>query len=260
MNEGFLRAAVEVVTLARGASLAVPVQDIDQWQKADQSVVTAADLAVEQLLRAELTKRFPDHGLQGEEFPDERPEARYQWRMDPIDGTLSFSRGIPLWGTILGLFHDGQPLVGVIDHPGLGTTFHAARGVGAFCGDRRLALTDLADDDAVVADMLAVADRAQFVKVGRADVYDRVCAAHPRVRTYPDCFGHTLAASGAVAAIVDYGLRSWDLAASQVLIEEAGGRYEVVASHAMADGGTTYDVVCGRPRAVTWVLERLAHA
>ena len=83
-------------------------------------------------------------------------------------------------------------------------------------------------------------------------------ARHPRVRTYPDGFGHTLVAEGSVGAMVDFGLRFWDLAATQVLIEEAGGRYEVVGEHPAIDGPPLYDVVFGKPAVVRWVLDALA--
>lgn len=99
----------------------------ETWKKADQSFVTEVDLAVEQRLREELTSRFPAHNILGEELAQLDQGSEFQWIIDPIDGTLSFTRNIPLFGTILGLFHRGQPLIGLIDHPALGLTYSADR-------------------------------------------------------------------------------------------------------------------------------------
>jgi fructose-1,6-bisphosphatase/inositol monophosphatase family enzyme len=90
------------------------------------------------------------------------------------------------------------------------------------------------------------------VECGRARAFDRLMRLHPRVRGYTDCLGHTLAAEGAVGAMVDYGLKRWDLAATQVLIEEAGGRYECLY-RSRRNGQELFGIVCGKPRVVAWV-------
>lgn len=220
--------------------------------KSDKSPVTDADLAVERFLRRELSRRFPDHGILGEEFPERNPGAEYQWILDPIDGTLSFTRGIPLFGTLIALQRRGQPLVGVIDHPALGERCWAAAGLGAFRNGRRVILKDLPPGARVEREVLAACDRAQFSRVGREKVFDRLSRSLPHLRVYSDCFGHTLAMSGAVGAMVDYGIKIWDIAASQVIIPEAGGRFEIVERL-----GEAYNTVLGKPRAVSWLLKRL---
>ena len=111
--------------------------------KADASYVTNADLAVERTLRALIGRRFPAHGIVGEEFPPVNAGAAFQWILDPIDGTLSFTHGIPYFGTIIALHHDGIPIVGVIDHPALGLCYSAGLGLGAWCNGRRLHVRDV---------------------------------------------------------------------------------------------------------------------
>jgi histidinol-phosphatase len=253
-----LVAARAVIATARQVTLAHQANGFKAWTKADASVVTDADLAVESSIRDSLAERFPDHGVQGEEFPAVNPEADFQWITDPIDGTISFSRGIPLYGTILGLYYRGEPVVGVIDHPGLDRCYSAAAGLGAFCDERRLALRDLGPDDAVEGEVIGTGDRSQFLKVERGDAFDALPHHHPRVRTYADCFGHTLACEGALGAMVDFGLRTWDLAASRLLIEEAGGKYALVQQVAAPDGTMLFGVILGRPKVVDWLLPYFA--
>ncbi len=230
----------------------------ETWKKADQSFVTEVDLAVERQLRDDLARRYPAHNILGEEMDQLDQGSEFQWIIDPIDGTLSFARHIPLFGIILGLFHRGQPLLGLIDHPALGKSYSAGRGLGAFCNDRRLLIEDLAPDVPVSDEPIAAGDRLQFTRSGLDPVFDRLATGHPRVRTYADCFGHTLAAQGSVGAMVDFGLRLWDISATQVLIEEAGGIFRAVERREGPDRHAIYHMVCGKPRVVTWVLDQIA--
>ena len=260
--DAFRDTALAAIRAARAISLAVPGETLATRAKFDASPVTEADLGVERCLREELGKAFPDHGLLGEEYPPVNPDAPYQWIMDPIDGTVAFSRGIPLWGTILGLYYQGEPLVGVIDHAALDKLYWAVKGQGAWLNDQRLRITDLTEDVDLQTERMGIGDRPQFVRVGREAHWHALHAAHPRVRAYTDCWGHVLAVQGSIGALADYGLRSWDLAATQLLIEEAGGEYRVVgtAPDPVNPGGTCYDVVIGKPRAVTWMAGVIAAA
>ncbi|MBI3552220.1 MAG: hypothetical protein HY077_06860 [Elusimicrobia bacterium] len=214
--------------------------------KDDGSPVTDADLAAERLLRRLIVRRFPDHGIQGEEFPPVRPRAEFQWFVDPIDGTMSFTREIPLFGTIVALHHLGRPLLGVIDHPALQETTSAAAGLGAFRNGRRITVSS---GNALKNELVAVCYRDQFLRCRRQAAFDRLMRSHPNVRTYGDCFGHILAARGAVGAMVDVDINPWDLAATQVIIEEAGGKYVVLARR-----GKRRDILFGKPKVVDRLL------
>ena len=250
----YFRAAVRFAAAARRVLLRRRALGFTRRLKADASFVTDADLAVERALRAAIHHAFPDHGVIGEELPPVAPGADYQWILDPIDGTLSFLHGIPFYGTIIGLHHRGRPVVGVIDHAGLGTCYAAAAGLGAWRDGRRLRIRDI-PRFAIDHEVISAGDRSRFVHCGRARAFDQLMRTHPQVRGYMDCIGHTLAAEGAVGAAVDYGLRLWDIAATQVLVEEAGGRY-VIAHQSRRDGLPYYGIICGKPTVVGW-LERI---
>jgi fructose-1,6-bisphosphatase/inositol monophosphatase family enzyme len=228
------------------------------WKKPDQSFVTEVDLAVERQLRHDLAQRYPAHNILGEEMDHLDRGSEFQWIIDPIDGTLSFARNIPLFGIILGLYYRGEPLLGLIDHPALGLTYSAGRGLGAFRNEQRLRVQDVAPGTPITDELIAAGDRLQFSRTGLESIFDRLATGHPRLRTYADCFGHTLTAQGSVGAMVDFGLRLWDISATRVLIEEAGGVFRAVERRAGEDNHTVYHMVCGKPRVVGWVLDQIA--
>jgi fructose-1,6-bisphosphatase/inositol monophosphatase family enzyme len=225
-------------------------------RKADRTWVSEIDLEVEAMLRAELERRFPGDGILGEERGLVRAGAPRRWLLDPIDGTRSLRHGIPLYGTILGLEVDGEPLLGVIALPALGRLYGAARGVGAFRDGEPLRQTPPLPDGPL-EEVIALGERRQFNRPGAEEAFARLMAAHPGARIYPDCFAHALAAEGAVGAMVDFDLRPWDLGASRVLVEEAGGRYLVVAQRGEGPEARR-DVVLGKPAVVEWVAATIA--
>jgi fructose-1,6-bisphosphatase/inositol monophosphatase family enzyme len=223
-------------------------------RKADRSLVTDIDLAVERRLRRLITRRFPGHGVLGEEFPAHQPEAEYQWVLDPIDGTLSLSHQLPFFGSIIGLHRRGRPLVGVIDLPLLDARYHAARGLGAWRNRQRLRLRDV-PPSAFGDEIVCASGRAYFAEFGCAGAFDRLLRSHPHVQGYGDCLGHALAAEGSVGAIVDFGVKRWDIAATPLLVEEAGGRFVIVGRRGRGTS-TTYGIIAGKPNLVKW-LERM---
>lgn len=220
-------------------------------RKADHSLVTDIDLAVERRLRRLITHRFPEHGIVGEEFPPHRPGAEYQWLLDPIDGTLSLSHQLPFFGSIIGLHRHGQPVAAVIDLPLLDARYHAARGLGAWCNRRRLRLKDV-PRTAIGDEIICASGRGYFAKFGRARAFDRLLRSHLHVRGYGDCHGHALAAEGVVGAIVDFGVKRWDIAATPLLVEEAGGRVAIVAQRGRGNA-TEFGIIAGKPRVVRWL-------
>ncbi len=230
--------------------------------KADGSFVTDVDIAVEEKARTLLASRFPLHRIIGEELPEtdgaETDDSHsLTWVIDPIDGTRSFRHGVPLYGTLLALLHGDDPILGIIDLPGLDRTYSAARGLGARCNDRPVTLEDLPGDEALGNEIIGIGDRQQFVNAGRTNVFDALMQAHPGVRTYTDCFGHALALDGSVGAMVDFDLRLWDTMASKVLMEEAGGRYACSQRAGKEMGERRFDVILGKPRVVDWILDRI---
>lgn len=199
-------------------------QDLCIREKSDGSPVTQADQEGERLIRSHLLSHGPIGPLDilGEEGGLQGRGTRWQWVVDPIDGTRSFIHGIPLFGTIISLLDTREklPVVGVIHLPMLGLTYAAAKGQGATCQGKALSLPEsLRIEEA----MIGVGDLAQFMSANREADYHHLFTLSAYVRGYTDCFGHGLVVSGALGAMLDPGLNPWDILATQVLIEEAGG-------------------------------------
>jgi myo-inositol-1(or 4)-monophosphatase len=218
---------------AKDAALAYlqpAVKEIMKWfrgeftvrEKADKSPVTIADQKAEEILRRLIGKDFPDFGIIGEEFGNERPEAEWAWTIDPIDGTRSFIRGLPLFGTLLALLHRGEPMMGIVCLPALGETAWAVKGLGTHCNGKRLAVSSETD---LRKAFVATADRYCFQSKKRLGLLRKLEARAPIVRTYPDAFGHLLAIRGAVDVMVDPWAYIWDFAPIKILAEEAGGAF-----------------------------------
>jgi histidinol-phosphatase len=223
-------------------------------EKADRSLVTDVDLSIERALRAALTRRFPDHGILGEELPPVNPNARLQWIIDPIDGTTSLTHGIPFYGTIIALHDRGRPLAAGIDFPALDRRYSAGLGLGAWCDGRRMRIRDVARRD-LPREVISVAERHRFVECGAGAAFDRLVRQLDEVRGYADCIAHAFAAEGVIGAAVDYGLKLWDIAATQLLVEEAGGLY-CCTYRTVGVTPALYGIVCGKPTVVRWLVRR----
>lgn len=251
----FHRAILSLGDLSRRTILRRRAMGFRKRLKPDDSYVTDADLETERVLRAGIARRFPDHGIIGEELPARNPGAEFQWVLDPIDGTLSFTHGIPFYGTIIGLRRRGRPVAGLIDHPGLGLRYSAAAGLGSYRNGVRLRIYDLRAASDLEHEVISVGERSRFVLCRAAGAFDVLMRRYPVVRGYADCLGHTLAAEGSVAVMVDYGIKLWDISATQILCEEAGGSFRIT-HESRKDGLTLYGMVCGKPKAVA-ALSRL---
>jgi len=224
--------------------------------KPDESFVTEIDMDVERTLRSRLKQLFPSHGIVGEEFSQENTSAAFTWSIDPIDGTTSLRHRVPLFGTILALRYDATSVLGLIDLPGLDRLYSGGMGIGAFCNDRPLRTMDVENDADIFSEIISVGGRSGFVKAGMPHIFDNIMKLRAHVRTYSDCFGHAMAIEGAVGAMVDFDLNIWDIAATEILVQEAGGKY---VCFKRADGETDrYDAIFGKPRVVDWLLRTLA--
>ena len=239
--------ALEFSTSARSLILSQLVAGFEVKRKPDKSFVTSADLRVEEHLRGLIQRDFPGHGIIGEEYPATFPEAPFQWVMDPIDGTEDFVQRMPAFGSILALHYRGEPVVGVIDHPVLDIRVSAAFGLGTFHNGRHVTLPEL---DAAAIDgteRVILPARANFLKHrDDGNLFDTLSRAHPNHRIYRTCFAHTCAVLGMADAAIDYGNAIWDVAASRVLIEEAGGKYLNVREWDVPSYGRTYGSIMGK--------------
>jgi fructose-1,6-bisphosphatase/inositol monophosphatase family enzyme len=132
--------------------------------KHDTSPVTEIDRAIERRLRELIASQFPNHGVIGEEYPAHQPESQFQWILDPIDGTEELIHGIPTWGAMLALHHDGVPVVGLIDHLALDVRASAAVGMGAWRNGQRIRLREPATPTRPAAVRLVMSARLNFVR------------------------------------------------------------------------------------------------
>jgi histidinol-phosphatase len=181
--------------------------------KPDLTPVTDADRAVERAIRERLERERPGEGVLGEEEGD-TSSSELRWIVDPIDGTRNFSRGIPVWATLIALERDGVVVCGVASAPALGRRWWAARGEGAYRDGERIRVSGI--------DGLAAAT----VSCSYADDLARLAPLAWHARGYGDFWQHMLVAEGAVEVAVDARLEPWDRAPLEVIVEEAGGRFE----------------------------------
>ncbi|MBU6284238.1 histidinol-phosphatase [bacterium] len=217
-----LHVAREAVELAGRFALEHFGRDLEVERKADASPVTVADRGAEEILRRHLAQAFPDDGLLGEEHGESPGRSGRRWILDPIDGTQSFVRGVPLWGVLVGLEEEGRCVVGVIGLPALDRTLWAATGQGAFCNGERIsvsAATSLAD-----ATLLTSDTRPQHY-AERWTGFERLLRGVGRQRGWGDCYGYALVATGRAEVMVDPQLNPWDSAAVVPIVEEAGGAF-----------------------------------
>jgi len=220
-------------------------------RKNDGSFVTGADFKVEEKLRALIQRQQPAHGILGEEYAAVQPAAAFQWILDPIDGTEDFVQRVPTYGSIIALHFQGYPLVGVIDHPALNLRVSAAWGMGTFQNGERVRLSDLDASLIDGSERVVLSARANFTRYAdHGNLFDAITRQHPNHRIYRSCFAHTCAITGAADAMVDYGNRIWDLAASQILVEEAGGRYVLIQDVDVPRVGRVLGGVFGKPTLV----------
>ncbi len=228
MDAGQLKPLLDAAVAAAEAA-AVPIRryyrssDLGLVAKSDGSPVTLADREAEAVIRGRLAAApGGPFDILGEEEGYSGPGTRWRWVVDPIDGTRSFVRGIPLFGSMIGLEDtaDGGSVLGVINLPILGVLYAGARGLGATRNGREVRLPEsVALEDSIIG----TGDVAYFAEAGMREAYERLIALHGYVRGYTDCFGHGLTIEGALGAMVDPSLNPWDIRATQAIVEAAGG-------------------------------------
>jgi histidinol-phosphatase len=215
-----LEFAVEIAWRAGRLTLAHFQTGVAAEAKADSSPVTIADRGAELLLRELIEARFPNDGIIGEEFGETRPEATRRWIIDPIDGTRSFVHGVPFYGVLVAVEEDDDAVVGVAHFPALNETVYAARDEGCWWNGRRTLVSDTTD----LSESLILTTSYEGIEKRKYDAgWDRVRTRAGQVRTWGDCYGHALVATGRAEAMFDASMRLWDAAAMRPIVEEAGG-------------------------------------
>jgi histidinol phosphatase-like enzyme (inositol monophosphatase family) len=230
-----LQAASDVAQLAAGVAMRWYRGAVDVETKGDGSPVTIADREAELAARAWIAERFPNDGVQGEEFGATRPDAKRQWILDPIDGTKAFVRGVPLWGTLIACCEGDTVLAGAACYPAVGELLAAAPGEGCWWNGSRAAVSTV--DTMAQATALITDDR--FVeRPWRGAKWRALSEQAGVVRTWGDCYGYLLLATGRAEIMVDDVVNPWDAAAIQPLITEAGGVFTSWSGMHTAFGGS----------------------
>ncbi|MCP2258634.1 histidinol-phosphate phosphatase (EC 3.1.3.15) [Streptoalloteichus tenebrarius] len=238
----------DAITLARFRA-----RDLRVERKPDRTPVTDADVAVEDAVRAVLAEERPADAVAGEERGGEVGAGR-AWVLDPIDGTKNFLRGVPAWATLIALVDAGTPVVGVLSAPALGRRWWAARGAGAWTSDldgtrRRIAVSGVTElGDAY----LSTTHLGSWVEHHSREAYLALVDSCWENRAFGDFWQHCLVAEGVIDLAVEPIVNPWDVAAVQVLVEEAGGRFSDLAGtprydtgSALSSNGVLHDAALG---------------
>ncbi|MEU7565708.1 histidinol-phosphatase [Streptomyces fradiae] len=217
--------AADATTMERFRALDLKVET-----KPDMTPVSEADRAAEELIRGRLQQERPRDAILGEEYGVEGTGPR-RWVVDPIDGTKNYVRGVPVWATLIALMEEGddgcQPVVGVVSAPALGRRWWAAKGLGAYTG------RDGASGTRIHVSKVAALPDASFAyssltgweERGRLDGFLELSRACWRTRAYGDFWPYMMVAEGSVDLCAEPELSLWDMAATAVVVQEAGGRF-----------------------------------
>ncbi len=239
LNE-ITRQAGAIVRRYYGSSISVDL-------KADSSPVTEADREVERFLRAALAKHFPDHEIYGEEYGASGRTSPYRWIIDPIDGTRSFLLRTPLFGTLIALEFEGQPILGSIYLPIQNQLLLGSIETGTFLNGEKCTVSETRE---LSKARLMITDPAVLAGDQRDRAIERLCTEVDLTRGFGDCFGYFLVASGAADIMIDPILEYHDVAALRPIVEGAGGRLtnrdggrDLHIKNAVATNGYLHDQV-----------------
>jgi histidinol phosphatase-like enzyme (inositol monophosphatase family) len=227
--------AVELARAAGDNTLRYYGHLVDYDAKGDGSPVTIADREGEEMIRRRVAERYPDHGVLGEELGETNPGARVRWILDPIDATQSFMRGVPLYGVLIGVEVEGEPVVGVSHFPPLAETVAAGRGLGCSWNGRscRVSPVGRLEDAAVLT-----TDVERVLSSEKDPGWRALQQRAAFSRTWGDCYGHALVATGRAEVMVDPVMNPWDAGPFLTIITEAGGRFTTREGEATIHGGS----------------------
>jgi histidinol-phosphatase len=245
--ERLLRFAVQLAREAGEITLKYFRSVLTPERKADGSFVTRADREAEAFIRARLAENFPDDAVLGEEEGTREGTSGRQWIVDPLDGTYSFVHGVPLYGVLIGLEIANEPCVGVVNLPALNEIVYAARGMGCFWNDARarVSSTSRLEDALLLSTDFGTCERYGFKRA--AERLQQRAAAR---RTWGDCYGHVLVATGRADVMLDPVMNVWDCAPLLPILEEAGGTFTdwrgqptIHGGNAISTNGALFDEV-----------------
>ncbi len=195
--------------------------------KGDASPVTIADRGAEEILRARIEAANRADGILGEEFGESDSSNGWRWLLDPVDGTKSFVHGVPLFGTLIGLEHDGECVLGVCRFPGLREVVYSSKGQGTWWSrpGEELLRTRVTETPTLDRALFCTTTISGWESVGRGETFGELVAKARLTRGWGDCYGHVLVATGRADVMIDPQLSPWDAAALVPIVQEAGGHF-----------------------------------
>jgi histidinol-phosphatase len=226
VSEGFpwlaeLELARELADVADKISMTYFSKDPETSMKADGTLVTIADREIEDAIRTRIRDAFPEHAILGEEKGLEGDPGGPIWIVDPIDGTNNYSLGIPVFATLIALRKEGTSRLGVVSAPALGERYEAAESTGARMNGQAIRVSSISSlGDAGVC----IGSYRRMVTYGYGDALEQIMKVCRRDRGFGDFWGHMLVARGSVEVMAEPNLNIWDVAALEVIVNEAGGR------------------------------------
>ncbi|HEX5707822.1 MAG TPA: inositol monophosphatase family protein [Pyrinomonadaceae bacterium] len=235
--ESLLDFAVEIARGAGEITLRHFRAGVEAETKADKSFVTVADREAERFMRRRIAEVYPSDGIIGEEEGEREGTSGRRWILDPIDGTYSFVHGVPLYGVLVGLEIGDEPSVGVVNCAALGEMVYAARGLGCFHNDgepARVSQTTKLEESLLLGTDFRAFERYGFGEAER-ELWDRVRST----RTWGDCYGYLLVATGRAELMIDPVMNVWDCAALLPVMEEAGGTFTDLQGRRTIRGGNS---------------------
>lgn len=232
----FFNVAMQAAKNAEHVIMQYYVDGVTWKRKLDLSPVTVADTEAERVIVDTIKRVFPDHAFIGEESGSDQVPSRYQWIIDPIDGTKNFMRKVPLFGTQIALMEDSNVIVGVSNAPAMNEMLVAEKGRGAYIGDTRIHVSDvqtLSDAYASFGGMSYF--NKQNLLAPLLKLHD-VTSGH---RGIGDCWSYHLLAQGKIDIMVEAYIKIWDVAALKIIVEEAGGRVTDIRGEELTKDSTT---------------------
>ena len=251
MFEEELAFAVELAEEAGRIAMRYFGHELEVRVKPDRTPVTEADTAIEAMIRERIRERYPGDAILGEENGLEG-EGERCWIVDPIDGTKNFTDGIQIWATLIALAMADEPVVGVAYAPALGERYEAARGAGAKLNGSAIHVSTA---DRISRSFIVHSDAGEWLAGEHGEVLREIVLEARRDRGYGDFWGHMLVARGSADVMFEPELATWDVAAVQVVVEEAGGTVTTFegepphhGSSALTTNGLLHDEIVARLR------------
>jgi histidinol phosphatase-like enzyme (inositol monophosphatase family) len=206
--------------------------------KNDGSIVTEVDKEAELLARESILRQFPEDGFLGEEYGEIDGTSGYRWVVDPIDGTASFARGVPLFGTLIGLEFNGEAIAGSANLPAIGESISAVVGEGVQYKDRKAQVSEIST---LKEAMICTTSFDYYTQTNSEQIHENLLKHAGSIRGWSDCFAYLLLCTGRIDAVVEPLLFPWDIIPWLPIIQESGGKYSKIASGGVASNHNLHD-------------------